>query len=278
MIAPAIAAPPALASAGDDNHGMPAHISATAARNYLSCGLRFYFERVACVPKPVAPALHLGRAVHAGLRYLHVALWRGGDASPAAVAKAFVGAFEQLEADKGPVAFDGDRGREKTRDDGLRLLAAYIDSGEIPAERPRGVEVTLEERVPGLGVPLCGTIDLVCHDLRIVDFKTAASRPDPGQAAFDAELQLVSYALLLEAAIGRGPPRMELVHLVKTKTPQLIWVAIPPVDQHRKDRAIAMLDTAVTGIAGGRFNPAPGMQCSWCAYRDECIAWAGGAT
>jgi len=273
-------APSTLAPQGETttcNGGLPAHISATAARGYLACGLRFYFERVACIAKPVASALYLGKAVHAGLRYLHAALWRGGDASPAAVEKAYASAFDGLQVDEGPVAFDGDGDRDKTRKDGLRLLAAYIESGEMPKDRPRGVEVTLEETVPGLDVPLCGTIDLVCHDLKIVDFKTAASRPDPGQAAFDAELQLVGYAILLETAIGQPPPGMELVHLVKTKTPQVIRVSVPPADRHRKDRAIAMFDTAVNGIAGGRFDPSPGMQCGWCPYRDECMAWTGGA-
>ncbi|MCC6355230.1 MAG: PD-(D/E)XK nuclease family protein [Verrucomicrobiae bacterium] len=277
MIAPAITAPTAAkAVTGDNGHAMPAHISATAARAYLACGLRFWFERVACIVKPVAAALHLGKSVHAGLRYLHVALWRGGDASPAAVANAYIEAFDALERDEGPVAFDGQEERDRAKGDGLRLLAAYLDSGEVPRERPRGVEVSLEERVPGLDVPLCGTIDLVGHDLRVVDFKTAASRPDPDAAAFDAELQLVAYAMLVEAATGEAPPRMELVHLVKTKVPQVVRVSVPSPNDARKDRAVAMLDAAVTGIAEGRFNPAPGMQCGWCGYRDECMRWEGG--
>ena len=39
-----------------------------------------------------------------------------------------------------------------------------------------------------------------------VDFKSAAAKPDPGNAAFDHEIQLVSYQLLLEA-IGESPRR-----------------------------------------------------------------------
>ena len=44
---------------------LPQHISPTAAKSYLSCSLRFWFERVACIRKPTNPALHLGKAVHA---------------------------------------------------------------------------------------------------------------------------------------------------------------------------------------------------------------------
>jgi putative RecB family exonuclease len=88
---------------------------------------------------------------------------------------------------------------------------------------------------------------------------------------------LVSYQLLIEATAGKTPPSLDLVFLVKTKTPQVIRVKVPPAGARRKDRVIAMLDSAVTGIAEGLFLPAPGMQCGWCAYREECAAWTGGA-
>src|SRR5690606_9254783 len=44
---------------------LPEHISPTAAKSYLACSLRFYFERVACLKKPTPKNLHLGKAVHA---------------------------------------------------------------------------------------------------------------------------------------------------------------------------------------------------------------------
>ena len=44
-----------------------------------------------------------------------------------------------------------------------------------------------------------------------MDFKSAAARPDPGHAAFEHELQLVCYQLLLEATTGETPPALELV-------------------------------------------------------------------
>ena len=61
--------------------GLPEHISPTAAKAYLGCSLRFYFERVACIPKPTPPALHVGKAVHRALQVFHLARWRGQDDS-----------------------------------------------------------------------------------------------------------------------------------------------------------------------------------------------------
>jgi putative RecB family exonuclease len=251
---------------------LPQHISPTAAKSYLSCSLRFWFERVACIRKPTTPALHLGKAVHAALQAFHLARWRGGDDSVEAIA-----AFLRLECEEGPVNFDDAAEREKCRLDGLRVVAAYLDSPEAMQEKPRAVEVLLREEIPGLSVQLTGAMDLVEGDLTTVDFKSAAARPDPAQAAFDHVLQLVSYQLLLEA-IGETPPSLDLVFLVKTKTPQVIRVKSPPTDDRRKQRVTALLETAVEGIANDRHHPQPGMHCSWCQYRTECKAWLPGMT
>jgi len=142
-------------------------------------------------------------------------------------------------------------------------------------DKPRAVEVLLKEEIPGLSVPLTGAMDLVEGNFTPVDFKSAAAKTDPGNAAFDHEIQLVIYQLLLEA-IGESPPSLDLVFLVKTKTPPIIRVSSPPADDHRKRRVIALLETAVMGIAESRYNPQPGMHCAWCQYRNECMAWLPG--
>ena len=253
--------------------GLPDHISPTAAKSYLGCSLRFYFERVACIPRPTGPALHLGKAIHAALQRFHLALWRGEDHSAGTIAAAFEDVFTTLEADEGPVSWKDAGAREKAREAGHRVVSAYLASPEVLAEPPKAVEVFLKERINGLSVPLTGAMDLVRRDLTPVDFKSAAARPDAEQAAFDHELQLVSYQLMLESATGESPPALELVFLVKTKEPKVIKVTVPPADHHRKERVVRMLETAVEGIVEGRFHPQPAMHCGWCQYRRECASW-----
>ncbi len=255
---------------------LPQHISPTAAKSYLCCSLRFWFERIACIRKPTAPALHLGKAVHAALQSFHLARWRGGDDSVEAVADAYERAFLRLERDEDPVNFDDAAEREKCRQDGLRVVAAYLDSPEAMKERPRAVEVLLKEDIPGLSVPLTGAMDLVEGNFTPVDFKSTAAKPDTANAVFDHEIQLVSYQLLLEAATGEIPPSLDLVFLVKTKMPQVIRVQSPPADAHRKRRVTALLETAAVGIGEGRYHPQPGILCSWCQFKNECMAWLPG--
>ncbi len=263
---------PATAALSDN---LPGHISPTAAKSYLGCSLKFCFERVMRIQKPVPPALHLGKAVHAALQAFHLARWRGGDDSPAATAAAYEEAFVRLERSEGPVRFKDQAEREKARGDGLRVVDAYLASPEALKDKPRAVEALLRENIPGLSVPLTGAMDLVEGNYTPVDFKSAAAKPDKEHAAFDHEIQLVSYQLLLEA-IGENPPSLDLVFLVKTKTPQVIRVASPPAGERRKRRVVALLETAVEGIAAQRFHPQPGMQCAWCQFRNECMAWQGG--
>ena len=252
---------------------LPDHISPTAAKAYLSCSLMFYFERVACIKKKTPAALHLGKAIHAALQAFHLARWRGADDSPETIAAAFEKSFVDLERDEGPVKFKNDEDRDKIRLDGLRVVAAYLDSPEAMKEKPRAVEVMLKEMIPGLSVPLTGVMDLVEGNFTPVDFKSSAAKPDTAKAAFDHEIQLVSYQLLMEAAIGETPPSLDLVFLVKTTKPQTIRVTSPPADAQRKRRVVALLETAVEGIASNRFHPQPGMQCSWCQFKNECMAW-----
>ena len=252
---------------------LPDHISPTAAKAYLSCSLMFYFERVACIKKQTPAALHLGKVIHAALQAFHLARWRGADDSPETIAAAFEKSFVDLERDEGPVKFKNDEDRDKIRLDGLRVVAAYLDSPEAMKEKPRAVEVMLKEMIPGLSVPLTGVMDLVEGNFTPVDFKSSAAKPDTAKAAFDHEIQLVSYQLLMEAAIGETPPSLDLVFLVKTTKPQTIRVTSPPADAQRKRRVVALLETAVEGIASNRFHPQPGMQCSWCQFKNECMAW-----
>jgi len=264
---------PVVPAEEDKPSAVPDHISPTAAKAYLGCPLRFYFERILCLPRRTSVSLHVGKAVHAALQAFHLARWRGQDDSVEAVTAAFEESFTALERDEGPIDYKDAKAREKARQDGLRVVAAYLDSPEVPSERPKAVEVVLKERVEGLSVPLTGVVDLVRQDLTPVDFKSAAARSDPKQALWDHEIQLVCYQLLLERVAGETPPGLELVFLVKTKVPQVVKVSSSPADRHRKDRVIRMLETAVEGIVEERFHPQPGMACSWCSFRKECAAW-----
>lgn len=251
----------------------PDYLSPSSVKSYLSCSLRFFFERVAQTRKPTTVALHVGKAIHATLQSFNLARWRGEDSSEAAMEEAFYIHFQELEKSEGPVDYADEETRQKVRSCAWNTVKAYIVSDEVSSQMPLGVEVGLSAAIPGLPVPVRGVIDLVQHDLTAVDYKSAAAKPDTGHAAFDHELQLVTYQMLIEEATGDTPPSLDLIYLVKTKTPQVIRVKTPPANEQRKQRIANLYRIAYEGITTECFHPQPGMQCSWCQYRKECSGW-----
>jgi len=233
------------------------HVSPTSMKTYFSCSLRFYFEKVQQLPKPVSPSLHLGKAVHAGLRAFHLARWRDGDPSESAVLAAYQTAFVELEQGEGPVEWSEPTERSETLATGERVIRAYLTSDHARVEgKPLGVEVALSDSVPGLDLPLTGVIDLVRLGHVPVDFKTVASTPsDLDLESFLHEAQLTAYQLLLEAAIGAPVTALELVFLIKTKNPKILVHREPPADEARKQRFIALANAYIAGVRAKRFHP-----------------------
>lgn len=251
----------------------PDYLSPSSVKSYLSCSLRFFFERVAQIRKPTTVALHVGKTIHATLQSFNLARWRGEDSSETAMEEAFSTHFLELEKTEEPVDYADEETRQKVRSCAWNTVKAYMASDEVASQMPLGVEVGLSATIPGLPVPVRGVIDLVQHDLTAVDYKSAAAKPDAGHAAFDHELQLVTYQVMIEEATGDTPPSLDLIYLVKTKTPQVIRVKTPPADEQRKQRIADLYKIAYEGITTERFHPQPGMQCSWCQYRRECTEW-----
>ena len=181
--------------------------------------------------------------------------------------------FLELEKTEGPVDYADEETRQKVRSCAWNTVKAYMASDEVASQMPLGVEVGLSATIPGLPVPVRGVIDLVQHDLTAIDYKSAAAKPDAGHAAFDHELQLVTYQMMIEEATRDTPPSLDLIYLVKTKIPHVIRVKTPPADDQRKQRVAGLYKIAYECITTERFYPQPGMQCSWCQYRKECFGW-----
>ncbi|QYY36720.1 PD-(D/E)XK nuclease family protein [Ruficoccus sp. ZRK36] len=255
--------------------GLLDHISASTVKLYLTCPLKFWYKKVLKLPEPVSPSLHLGKAVHAALQHFHRARWRGECHERSTVIEAFTQAFNAPEETS--VYPDMDT-RQTNHDKGIKMVEAYLDSehGQM-TELPLGVEVQLEEDLPVLPSPVLGYIDLVRVGNVPVDYKTCASTPNVQLEAFQHEVQLTLYQLLIESATSEKVEGRELVFLVKTKVPKVIVHRLEPASEREKQRVLDIACAAVDGIYHERFHPQPGMHCAWCSYRSQCAKWTGGA-
>ncbi len=250
-----------------------AYISHSRLKSFLTCRLKFFYEKVLGIRSPGSPNLQIGKAVHAGLQQFNIARWRGGDTSPVAVLGAYAKAYGELEA-ADPVEY-GDTARQDCVDTGSRVLGVYLSS-ELASDPRRilGVEVYLR-RETGLAVPLVGVLDLVVEGTAPIDYKTIASTPALEDEAWQNALQLVAYHMLLQDATGEEPGQGELHYLVKLKTPKVIRQVMPKVDQAQIDRFRALVEAYAEGVSREEYYPSPGMSCRWCSYRTQCAAWAG---
>ena len=250
-----------------------AYLSASRLKSFLTCRLRFFYEKVLGLKAPASPALQVGKAVHAGLQHFNLARWRGGDASLAATLQAYDKVYGELEV-QDPVDYEC-KDRQECIDTGRRVLDAYLGS-DLAADTRRilGVEAYLR-REDGLPLPLVGVVDLALEGNVPVDFKTVAATPVLEDEAWQNELQLTTYHLLMQDATGEEPGPGELVYLVKLKTPKIIKQVLPPVTQAQVDRLKALADVYADGVSRQDYHPSPGMQCRWCSYRTQCAAWAG---
>jgi len=251
------------------------YVSVSRLKSFLSCRLRFHFEKVLAIPKPVSPSLHLGRAVHAALQHYNKARWRGGDASEAAVLAAFGKGFDTPE--EGIVIdWSGPDESAALRVKGESLVRAFLAANVHPVgEQPMGVEVAVEARGGDLALPLFGILDLVTSARRVVDYKTVGQTPDVAFEAWIHEVQTTAYALLVEHATDAPSVGADLVFLVKLKTPKIIVHAVSSPTQVQRDRFVRLVETYANGVANEAYYPSAGQHCAWCPYRAECAAWKG---
>jgi len=254
------------------------YLSPSAVKDYLGCSLRYFFGRVLRLPQPASESLVLGKAVHAALRLLHLARWRDEPFEPQTALTEFDEALHEfIEADELSLSVD-DLDALKTK--GRDMVDAYSRSEHCSDGRKvLGVEIALREHFPHLPADLAGQVDLILEtpegELVPVDFKTCANTPNPEIEAFQHELQLVFYQLLIEAATERKVAYREIVYITKHKTPRVIVQQIPAADEIAIERFWRMIESVHDGVLDERWVPQPGMQCAWCSFRRDCVRWSG---
>jgi putative RecB family exonuclease len=252
------------------------HVSPSSIKSYLTCSLKFYFEKVLQLPSDTSANLLLGKSVHDGLKAYHVAVWKQGQAEFDAISDGFFDAFSEHEHEDA-IRWQDRAQREQLLQLGTKMIETYIvHDKEWKLPRPLGVEVKVDDVDLGFKYPMMGIFDLIRSGNRIVDFKTSSRSPaEPETEAWNHEIQLTAYELLFEAATGEEITGTELVFLVKTKQPKVIRYSFNPATQTARQRFKALVNTFIEGVEEERFHPSPGMHCSWCTFRQECALWKG---
>jgi CRISPR/Cas system-associated exonuclease Cas4 (RecB family) len=252
------------------------HWSYSALSQYLSCPLRFYFQRVLGLPQPTVPAhLVLGSSVHQALAEYHRAVQRQRPALTGRLHEAFRGAWARKEAEA-TVTYRVGESRDEEIDLGIALIETYIR--EPPPEHVVAVEREIiapihTSRGEYLEKPLVAVADLITRPaggLAVLEYKTSGRAYSRSEA--DTSLQATCYASVGQEAYG-VLPALEYVVLVKTRTPKVQRVTTRRAegDFGRLGDLIQAVDRAVDA---GIFYPVETpLNCSGCPYRGPCRDW-----
>lgn len=262
------------------------YVSASALRLLGDCPRGYGYRYIRGFPaEDVAPALVLGKAVHAAL-----AVWfeRLRDDAPEATLDELiaiaVASIDEAKRDAVPIAMNDND--EDLVAEATRLLRAFMANPLRPA-RVVAVELPFQIAVPrhpitgeryALDESIAGVIDLVVEDadgLLVVDHKVGKRAPslDGG-----IDLQLALYALAAdELFLPTKPVRLAHHLLVRTKVPriELREVKRTPHDVAEALEAVAS-GVALIHAAVGHLRPLRllgrhrSWRCSGCGYRRRC--------
>ena len=222
----------------------PQAVGASDLITYVQCPKRFYWSRVRPLPRFSGPAARIGTEIHA---------W---------IERRARGQGQLLELEDRPDLTDeelaGDPGRIE------RLRESFLSSrfsGVSPLYAERAFLLRLGEFTVG------GRIDAIFGSVdgpwEIVDWKTgrrpAADDPTLG-------LQLDVYGLAAVEIWGKTPADLTLTYLYLASGEE----ASKPMDDPAvvRDR----VETSLTAIGDGAFDPTPGEWCSHCDFRSFCDA------
>jgi PD-(D/E)XK nuclease superfamily len=222
----------------------PQAVGASDLITYTQCPKRFYWSRVRPLPRFSGPAARIGTEVHA---------W---------IERRARGQGQLLEIGDRPDLTDeelaGDPGRvERLRDS--FLASRFADVAPLYAER--AFLLRLGEFTVG------GRIDAIFGEpdgpWEIVDWKTGR-KPTADDPTLG--LQLDVYGLAAVEIWGKAPSDLTLTYLYLASGDEVT----KPMDDPALVRS--RVETSLTAIRDGTFDPTPGRWCTHCDFRSFCDA------
>ncbi len=251
-------------------------LSASRAKDYLSCPLKFRYLVVDGIRQPPTEATVKGTVVHTVLEDLFTL--PHPERTLDAALSILPGAWDQklTEDSRAAELFSDPEAAQAALGDMSELLEHYFRLERPQNLSPRSREQLVDSRLSS-GILLRGIVDRIDEApdgaLRVVDYKTGRS-PSP---AFidDALFQMRFYALLLRDA-WTLPKRLQLLYL---RGEDVLTLDPAPRDIDAFEMRIVELWSRIESDARAeRFEPTPSKLCGWCPFQDRCPKFGGAPT
>lgn len=251
----------------------PPALSASRAKEYLQCPLKFRYSVVDGIPQPPTVATVKGNVVHDVLENLFLLPPASRTASSAKgmLPQAWKSALAKDSQVRGLFADETVLAEAKLDTEGL--IDGYFQLEKPQNLQPKGREQFLDARLPS-GLLLRGIVDRIDEApdgaLRVVDYKTGRA-PSP-RFINDALFQMRFYALLLRQA-WRIPRRLQLLYL---RTQNVLTLDPDPRDIAVFEGEVDDLWNQIESDARREtFEARTSRLCDWCPYQADCPAFGG---
>jgi putative RecB family exonuclease len=248
-------------------------LSPSRAGDFLSCPLLYRYRTIDRLPERSSPDAVRGTLVHQVLEDIFdlPAAERTPTVAHTLLEPAWAKLREQSRQAREVAADLDEPAWLETAHDVLDRWFTLEDPTRLePAEREAFVEAELAS-----GLLLRGIVDRLDRApdgaLRVVDYKTG---PSPAEG-FEARslFQLRIYALILWRTRGVVPRVLQLVYLGDG---QIVRYEPDEADLLATERKVGAIWEAIEAARRtGVFEPNPGRQCDWCAFKEHCPAWGG---
>jgi len=252
------------------------HWSYSSITQYLSCPLRFYFQRVIRLPQTsVGSGLVMGSAVHAALAEYHRTVQQDEPTDVANLHRVFSETWNRRE-NECPVAYKSSENPDDLKAQGISLVELYLK--DPPPQNIVAIEEEMiaplhNSRGEYLETPLLAVADLITEDneeLTVREFKTSGR--SYSEMEVETSLQPTAYVNAVKEILGQHAT-VQYTVLVKTKTPK-----VQRLTTVRTDEDLSRLGDLVESIErathAGVFYPVETpLNCSTCPYRQPCREW-----
>ncbi len=183
------------------------HMSATSAKTYKECPLKFKFGSILNVPSKRQTFFDMGSAVHAVAEHLTKQQKDGVEPTEKL-------AFEILENEWNSNAYESKTKEKQDYELAKTMVRTYLDWTKSNPNKPIGVEKEFKIKIED--IPFYGYIDRVeitpKGEYEVVDFKTGYTYENKNSIKLDYQMNI--YALGVEKVYGKLPIKASLFYLV----------------------------------------------------------------
>lgn len=246
---------------------IPEVLSPSSVNRFNSCQVKWFYSKVLKLPEVRGAALALGSAVHDALLGNYRVKLDRGEMLPVSDVVSLFGDFLSDQLEQATLTADDDVADLKTC--GEMMVSMYMER-----VAPHVTPAAIEHRVEGLigDVPVCGFIDLLDVNGRVIDIKTAAKKPSGIPAPY--RHQVTTYSMLEPSASGVS----QVTTLTKTKTVGLVEQTFEVSDADRK-LTERLYSISRDQMRNGLYLPnRDSYTCSrtYCSHWERCEAEYGG--